>query len=676
MRSRVFRTVALLVASVTGAACSSGGTPPPEVSPQAVVVEPEESVDSLRDQADAYYWKGVDAQRVDDAASAQEYFDRAVEVYLNADIPPGEEIEFRAAFNDLVNRVHAQQLDDFQVPIESAAPELPEEEVPALSAAEVDLLRSRMAETLPEMPRFTVPVPTDNPHVLAAVEYLSTNRGEVITDGLARGQRYLPLIREVFAAQGVPLELAYIPLIESLYKPYVRSRASAVGLWQLMAPTARLYGLRVDWYVDERRDPVKSTHAIARFILDYYREFDDWHLAIAAYNGGKGRVSRALRRTGTSDFWSLQSHTRALPRETREFVPKILAAILIGSDPGRYGLTVMAEPEFRYDEVTIDSMTDLSVIAEAAGVTLDEIQDLNPQLLRRTTPNIDNYTLRVPEGRGHQFSVAYAAIPADERVRFVEHRIGNGETLSRIADMYDTSVAAITDLNGIRDQHRIRAGHTLLIPAGQPSVPSRARVTPAVAQNSAATGERVTHTVRRGENLSRIAAAYGTSVAAIKRWNNMTSDRIYVGDRLSVYGGTTQAAPSPAAASVASAPERITRSDAGGTPAAASAGTQYTVQRGDSLYTIARTHGVSITELRSWNGLGSDRIYPGQKLNLRLAPGQAMTTYTVRRGDNLTSIARRFGVSVDELCAWNGISRRSTLYPGARLSIRAAAAGR
>ncbi len=134
--------------------------------------------------------------------------------------------------------------------------------------------------------------------------------------------------------------------------------------------------------------------------------------------------------------------------------------------------------------------------------------------------------------------------------------------------------------------------------------------------------------------------------------------------------------PSPAAASVASAPEQITRSQASGTPASAPASTQYTVQRGDSLYTIARTHGVSITELRTWNGLGSDRIYPGQKLNLQLAPGQAMTTYTVRRGDNLTSIARRFGVTVDELCAWNGISRRSTLYPGARLSIRAAAAGR
>jgi len=545
--------VALVVLAAVAPACSSGSNDPPQGAPQTIMVEPVESVQSLADRADAQYWKGVEAQRGGDAASAQEHFDQAVEVFLHADIPPGRDAEFRTAFNDLVNRVHAQQLDDFQVPPESEATDLPEEEIPVLSDAEIELLRSRMADTLPELPRFEIPVPTDNPRVLEAVEYLSTNRGEVIAEGLARGQRYLPLIREIFAEEGVPLELSYIPLIESLFKPYVRSRASAVGLWQLMAPTARLYGLRVDWYVDERRDPVKSTRAIARFILDYYREFDDWHLAIAAYNGGKGRVARALQRTGTDDFWSLAT-TRALPRETREFVPKILAAILIGTDPELYGVRFIAQEEFRYDEVTIDSMTDLQIIAEAAGTTLETIQDLNPQLLRRTTPNFDSYTLRVPEGRSPQFLVAYAAIPESERVQVVEHRIRTGESLSHIADMYDTSVAAITDLNGIRNRHRIRAGHTLLIPAGQPTATRRTAAAPAAAQGDARTpGEKVTHSVRRGENLSRIAAAYGTTVSAIKRWNNMSSDRIYVGDRLDVYYGTTAAAPTTAAARVAEA---------------------------------------------------------------------------------------------------------------------------
>ena len=660
--------------AIVAPACSSGSSEPPQVAPQPMVIEPLESVQGLTDRAEEQYWKGVEAQRLGNAAIAQEHFDQAVEVFLHADIPPGQDAEFRVAFNDLVNRVHAQQLDDFQVPAESTATELPEEEIPVLSNDEIDLLRSRMAGTLPEMPKFTIPVPADNPRVLEAVEYLSTNRNEVIAEGLARGERYLPLIREVFAAEGVPLELAFIPLIESLYKPNVRSWASAVGLWQLMAPTARLYGLRVDWYVDERRDPVKSTHAIARFILDYYREFDDWHLAIAAYNGGKGRVGRALQRTGTDDFWSLAT-TRALPRETREFVPKILAAILIGSDPEQYGVRFIPQEEFRYDEVTIDSMTDLQIIAEAAGTTLETIQDLNPQLLRRTTPNMDSYTMRVPEGRGQQFRVAYAAIPESDRVRVVEHRIGNGETLSRIADMYDTSVAAITDLNGIRDQHRIRAGHTLLIPAGQPTATRRtaAAAAPATTQgNGRTTGELVTHSVRRGENLSSIASAYGTTVSAIKRWNNMNNDRIYVGDRLEVYYGTTNAAPSTAAARVADAPAATSARDAQPARAAATSSMEYTIRRGDTLIGIASAHGVSVQELRIWNGLGSDRIYPGRKLSIQMPAGQTVSSYTVRRGDSLYSIAQRFGVTVDDLVAWNDISKRSTLYPGNRLTIRSA----
>jgi membrane-bound lytic murein transglycosylase D len=670
--------VATLALTTLVAACSSGGSAPPQVTPQMVVETPVTSVPELADQADEHYWQAVNAQRDGDEAGAQEHFDQAVEVFLNADIPDGQEGAFRAAFNDLVTRVHAQQLDEFLVPDETEATDLPEEEIPVLSDTEISLLRSRMADTLPELPKFTIPVPADNPRVLEAVEYLSTSREEVIAEGLARGQRYLPMIRQVFTEAGIPLELSYIPLIESLFKTTVRSRASAVGLWQLMAPTARLYGLRVDWYVDERRDPVKATHAIARFILDYYREFDDWHLAIAAYNGGKGRVARAMRRTGTEDFWSLAT-TSVLPRETREFVPKILAAILIGTDPDAYGIRFVPQDEFVYEEVSIDSMTDLQVIAEAAGTDLATIQDLNPQLLRRTTPNMDDYTMRVPVGSADRFRVAYAAIPESERVRVVEHRIQNGESLSRIADMYDTSIAAITDLNGIRNRHSIRAGHTLLIPAGQPTASGRSVA--AASRVDRAPGEKVTHTVRRGDNLSRIAGTYGTSVTAIKRWNNLSGDRIYVGDRLEVYYGTTAAAPAPAAvaARIVAEPATATAAEAAPTPASNTSGaapTEYTIRRGDTLIGIARMHGVDVAELRAWNDLGSDRIYPGRKLVIQMVPGQKIDAYTIRRGDSLYSIAQRFGVTVDQLCAWNDISRRTTLYPGNRLTLRSTMTGR
>ncbi len=663
--------IALLVLlAAIAAGCSKAAAPPPELVPPTAIEAPQPTVEELRVEADRHYGLGIYALRGGDEAAAQQHFDAAISVFMEADIPQGDEAEFRSAFNWVVNRVDAEQLDVYLIPVEASAPDLPSEEIPVLSSAEIDMLRARLADTLPALPRFTIPVPADHPRVIEAVKFLSTQRREVIQGGLERAQRYLPLINETFANAGVPAELAWIPLIESLFKPVVRSRASAVGLWQLMAPTARLYGLRVDYFVDERRDPVKSTAAIARFILDYYAEFEDWHLAIAAYNGGKGRVGRALRRANVTDFWSLAA-TRALPRETREFVPKILAAILIGSEPERYDFMIEEQPPFVFDEVTIDSMTDLQVIAEAAGTTLETIQELNPQLLRRTTPRIPEYTLRVPAGRARDFRVAYAAIPVDERVRVVEHVVSRGETLSEIGDDYGLSWRAVADYNGIRDPRRVRAGTKLLIPvaqaAGSVAVPSSVR--PELVQRSGvARGNKIVHTVRRGESLWLIARAYDTRVADVKRWNGLRSDRLSQGDTLDIYyGGATSNAPAVAAKPADAA---ATRDRAASSSPASTQELAYTVRRGDTLDSIARLHGVSLRDLRAWNGLSSSRIYPGDKLTLHTDGSSIATTYTVRRGDTLGRIAQSFGVTVAKLCAWNGIATNTTLFPGNRLIIR------
>ena len=645
--------------------CSKVSAPPPELMPATAIEEPQTTVAELLFEADRLYALGAEALHDGDQDSAQEHFDAAIRVFMDADIPPGSEAEFRSAFNSVVNRVDAQQLDVYLIPVEASAPELPSEEIPVLSSAEIDMLRARLADTLPALPRFSIPVPADHPRVIEAVEFLTTQRREYIQRGLERAQRYLPLIRETFAKAGVPPELVWIPLIESLFQPVVRSRASAVGLWQLMAPTARLYGLRVDYFVDERRDPVKSTEAISRFILDYYAEFKDWHLAIAAYNGGKGRVGRALQRTNTSDFWSLAA-TRTLPRETREFVPKILAAILIGSEPDRYDFIIEEQQPFAFDEVTIDSMTDLQVIAEAAGTTLETIQQLNPQLLRRTTPRIREYTLRVPTGHATEFRVAYAAIPIEDRVRVAEHIVSRGETLSEIGNDYGLSWRAVADYNGIRDPRRVRIGTTLLIPVAQAAnsfaVPNSVR--PELVERSGLErGERVAHTVRRGESLWLIARAYNTRVDDVKRWNGLRSDRLNQGDTLNIYYGGTAANISPA--NGAASPDHAAAS----APPSPQALT-YTVRRGDTLDSIARMHGISLQNLRAWNGLLSSRIYPGDQLTIHTDNNSLATTYTVRRGDTLGRIAQRFGVTVANLCAWNDIATNTTLFPGNQLVIR------
>lgn len=660
----------MLLLLATAGACSRAAAPPPQVAPRTVLVEPPPAatVEEMVFEAERYYALGVEARQRGDFAEAESHFDAAVEVFMESDVPPGQEEQFREAFNTVVNQIQMAMTEDLQLPIDEESTDLIHQEIPVLSPEEVAMLRDRLADTLPAMPRFTIPVPTDNAKVLAALEYLTTRRKEAMERGLSRATRYMPLIREVFAEYGVPQELSWIPLIESLFQPTIRSRASAVGLWQLMAPTARLYGLRVDSFVDERRDPVKATHAIARFLLDYYQEFQDWHLAIAAYNGGKGRVARAMQRAGVDDFWSL-SDTSYLPRETREFTPKILAAILIGSEPDAYDLEVLVEEPFFYDEVTIETMTDLQVVAEAAGTTLEVINDLNPQLLRRTTPNIDNYVLRVPAGSGASFRTAYAAIPPSERLRVVEHRVSSGETLGAIASQYGLSVSAVADFNNIRNRNRISIGQEILIPVSQAaagSVPVRA--TADLVQGSGhSRGAQVTHTVRSGESLWTIARAYGTSVDALKRWNNLSSDRLDRGDRLQLYYGTTTT-PAPVAASAGPTVSAAAQNIGAEPPAVGS----YEVRRGDTLIEIARSHGVSVTDLKRWNGLGSDRIHPGDRLVLRGGTGDALveTRYLIRRGDTLSSIARSYGVSVRDICDWNGITPRTTLFPGERLTIR------
>ncbi len=670
-------------------ACAGGPepatAPPPELQPPPSIFEEAEtaapsqripSVEELAAEAEQYYGLGLEAQEAGRFDVADRQFDAAIQVYMDADIPANEEAAFREAFNSLVTRVQAQQLDDLTLtPADARATKLRNDEIPALSSGEINMLRTRIAGTLPAMPRFSIPVPADNPRVLETVEYLTTERRDVIEEGLSRGSRFLPLIREVFAEAGLPAELAYIPLIESLYKPAVRSRASAVGLWQLMAPTARLYGLTVNSLVDERRDPIKATYAITQFIRDYYQEFGDWHLTIAAYNGGKGRVARALSRAGVDNFWSLAT-TRHLPRETREFVPKILAAMLIGSDPEAYGLQITPQPPFAFDAVAIDTMTDLEVIADAAGTSLAVIRELNPQLLRRTTPKVDSYTIRVPEGSGSAFRAAFAAVPVADRLRVAEHVVGRGETLSHIADEYGLSWRNIADFNGIRDPRRLRPGQTLMIPMSQATgAPSTIVSRDIVRGDNRQRGEKIVHTVRSGENLWLIARAYDTRIADIKRWNNLTSDRLNRGDRLEIYYGTS--GPPQSGNTVATAPSvRASSSAAPPTPAQAAATTEmtYRIRRGDTLADIAKIHGVTISDLKRWNALRSDRIYPGNELTIytRTPAGQITATYTIRRGDSLYAIALRFGVSVNELCAWNGISPRSTLYPGNRLLIRAA----
>jgi len=303
------------------------------------------------------------------------------------------------------------------------------------------------------------PLPVEyNDRVRRSIHRFCGGEREIFRIWLARSRRYLGIIREVLRREGLPEDLAYLAMVESGFNPWAYSRARAVGIWQLMRSTAKRYGLRVDWWVDERRDPLSSSYAAARFLKDLYREFGDWRLAIAAYNCGPGRLRRAIRRAGTRDFWKLP-----LPRETSEYVPKFMAALTISKFPEFFGFQeVTYEEPLRYEEVEVEGVMDLRVAARLVGRPYAELRALNPALRRGYIPPC-KYRLRIPEGTAERFLGSYAQLSPQERVEWFRHRVRRGDTLWELARAYRTSVRAIMEANRLSGS-TIRPGQDLLIP--------------------------------------------------------------------------------------------------------------------------------------------------------------------------------------------------------------------
>ena len=306
-----------------------------------------------------------------------------------------------------------------------------------------------------------------NTEVQRWLDYYTTEGRESFEISLARGGRYERVMREILRREGVPGDLVYISLIESGFQLTAHSRARALGLWQFVPATARIYGLEVSRWVDERLDPIASTYAAGDYLADLHREFGDWYLALAAYNAGPGRLNAAIRRAGTRDFWAL-AESRTLEWETRAYVPKLIAVALIAKEPHKYGVRARPEPiatssDFAY----VEDATSLDVVAEAAGVPFEEVLALNPHLIRGVTPPGERYPVRLPVGRSLVFAENYAKLPPDERVRSVLHVVRRGDTLSEIAQRYGTTPSLIREANDGIDPSGLKAGQRLVVPAAR-----------------------------------------------------------------------------------------------------------------------------------------------------------------------------------------------------------------
>ncbi|MFQ5933897.1 MAG: transglycosylase SLT domain-containing protein, partial [Dehalococcoidia bacterium] len=324
---------------------------------------------------------------------------------------------------------------------------------------------SALEQAIPEIsppvkPEISYDVPIElNRRVERFVDLFSTKKRDEIAKALERSGRYLPLMREIFAEKGLPLDLVNLAYIESSFKLYAYSRARAVGLWQFIRGTGRKYGLTTNWWVDERRDPVKASAAAADYLSDLYAMFQSWPLAIAAYNSGEGKVKRAIRRQRTTNFWKLK-----LPRETRYFVPAFMAMTIISKDPEEYGFEPPVEQPWQVDQVALPQPTDLRLLAKAAGVSTKELKELNPELRRLVTPPQEGYLLNLPPGSKATFLEALEQLPQVRRVVWRQHRIRRGEALSTIARRYRTTITVLMEMNHLKNPHRIRAGIRITVP--------------------------------------------------------------------------------------------------------------------------------------------------------------------------------------------------------------------
>jgi membrane-bound lytic murein transglycosylase D len=360
------------------------------------------------------------------------------------------------------------------------------------------------------------------------------------------------MIQNVFRAEGLPLDLAYIPIIESSFKTNALSKANAKGPWQFMRATAREHGLTTNWFIDERSDPEKATQAAAEYLKTLSKMFDgDWNLVLAAYNGGPGRVQRAIKRSGRTDFWALAAAgPKYLPRETREYVPMILAAMIIARNPVQYGFEVADAEPIAYDKVTIPKAVDLRRVAEWAGTTVDEIQALNPELRRWTTPvKYPDYEVKVPVGTADAVSARLAEAAPAEFATLKWYTVRRGETLLTIARKFGVSRSELAEANNLKVKSLVRAGEDLIIPrapttmvaaraerAAPNAVASRSLTSSAQAPEGGQTSQltRITYRVKRGDTLSSIAELFDTTVAKIKSWNRLHTNSIAAGTKLKI----------------------------------------------------------------------------------------------------------------------------------------------
>ncbi len=566
---------------------------PEQIPNLAALYDTRPQIDVLIDKVQVIFNTAQKEYKSGDFDKAHADYDRAVELLLAS----GFQVDSDPRLSDLFDQI-GETLHSYE---RSAKQEADEEEEGTGTPAPMDALADMTlpkgdprlaAQAEKEMMRVPHDLPlTVNDSVLQYLSFFTTTRGRATVEhGLDRSGRYNDMIRRVLKEEGVPQDLMYLAQAESAFQPTAVSRAGARGLWQFMPFRGEEYDLDRTYYVDERSDPEKATRAAARHMRDLYDMFGDWYLVMAAYNSGPMNVVKAVERTGYADFWELQKR-HALPKQTQNYVPIIIALALVAKDPVLYGVQVAPEKPAPVDVIHPPHAIDLRLVADATGADLDDLRELNPEMLRSVTPNDPNFELKLPAGYGEKLLNVINQVPEDKWTSWRLHTVEPGESMADIARHYHVSVAAIESANHLEAHAVVPAGFMLNVPAAPPAV------------------RLVHYRVVRGDTLEGIAERFDVSVAQLKRWNNIHGASVPRGSRLKIYAGGSPDESSHAGAKLTLHPAgdgnaAVRNVSAGGDKPAT---VEHHVKQGETLYSIAHAYKTSVESIRQANAFLDER---------------------------------------------------------------------
>src|SRR3954470_7450710 len=499
---------------------------PAKPKPTQAATQPD-PVQKIIDDAEKQYQQGQQEYSAGHLEAAKQNFDQAVNLLLEGPVDVRSDDRLQSELDKIsegVNELEVAALQQGDGFTEQKAQPAPIDEANEVTFPVDPNVKAR-AEAQVKQTRSDLPL-IMNDYVAGYINFYSTRGHGTLERALVRSGRYRDMITRVLKQEGVPQDLMYVAEAESGFEPLALSRAGARGMWQFMSSRAAGYGLQRSWWIDERQDPEKATRAAAHHLRDLYNQFGDWYLAIAAYNSGPGNVQQAVRRTGYADFWELYKRN-VLPRETKNYVPIILAFTVMAKNPAQYGLDKV-EPALplETDTVRINYPVDLRLVAECVDSDLNTLTELNPSLLRLTTPRDKTYDLRLPQGTKDKFDESIAAIPMDKRVAWRYHHVAAGETLDSVARHYHASPGSIKEVNNLQSDE-LHTDSKIIIPV------TAGRL--ADAKQVAYSRKPTRYRVRRGDTVLSVADDFGVPADRLRRWNRLKGDRLAHGAVLVIY---------------------------------------------------------------------------------------------------------------------------------------------